>query len=136
MGEAKIKATAAVQFEPGAPLSLRDVTLDAPGVGEVLVKTKATGICHTDYSTPGVLTALPVIPGHEGAGIVEALGEGVTGLEIGDHVPQLLVGASKERLGRHVPPKQTAQSGWCVDVRYGGRAQLPLFFRFVPAETT
>jgi len=86
MGEAKIKATAAVQFEPGAPLSLRDVTLDAPGVGEVLVKTKATGICHTDYSTPGVLTALPVIPGHEGAGIVEALGEGVTGLEIGDHV--------------------------------------------------
>ena len=86
MTEALIEARAAVQFEPGETLSLREVTLNAPGAGEVLVKIKATGICHTDYSTPGVLTPLPVIPGHEGAGVVEALGKDVSGIDIGDHV--------------------------------------------------
>jgi S-(hydroxymethyl)glutathione dehydrogenase/alcohol dehydrogenase len=65
-----------------------DVQLDAPKAGEVLVKMKATGVCHSDLSIAnGTIPApLPTVLGHEGAGIVEQVGEGVTNVVPGDHV--------------------------------------------------
>lgn len=68
--------------------SVDTVTLDAPKAGEVLVKMKATGICHSDLSVVNgtIPVQFPMVLGHEGAGIVEALGEGVTNVKVGDHV--------------------------------------------------
>jgi propanol-preferring alcohol dehydrogenase len=74
----------------GAPLEIEQAPIPAPGPGEVLVKIVATGVCHTDlHAADGDWPAKPVppfIPGHEGAGIVAALGAGVTGLKEGDLV--------------------------------------------------
>jgi len=81
-----IQARAAVQYQPGEIPRIQDVTLDGPGPGEVLVRVRAAGICHTDFIAPGAMTPLPMIPGHEGAGVVESLGEGVEGLAVGDPV--------------------------------------------------
>ena len=81
--------TAAVAFQAGKPLAIETVRLDGPRAGEVLVEVKATGICHTDSFT---LTGddpeglFPAILGHEGAGVVVDVGEGVTSVEKGDHV--------------------------------------------------
>jgi len=78
---------AMVCTEPGK-YSVEDVTLDPPKAGEIRVKMGATGVCHSDLSViTGVLPLPPpVVLGHEGAGVVDELGEGVTGLEVGDHV--------------------------------------------------
>jgi S-(hydroxymethyl)glutathione dehydrogenase/alcohol dehydrogenase len=84
-----MKIRAAVAWEPNKPLSIEEVDLEAPRRGEVLVKLKATGVCHTDaYTLSGADPEgiFPVILGHEGAGVVTELGEGVTTLEVGDHV--------------------------------------------------
>ena len=84
-----MKIRAAVAWEPNKPLSIEEIDLEAPRRGEVLVKLKATGVCHTDaYTLSGADPEgiFPVILGHEGAGIVTELGEGVTTLEVGDHV--------------------------------------------------
>ena len=75
-------------YADSRPLSIETVTLDPPGRDEVLVAVKAAGLCHSDLS---VINGdrprpLPMAPGHEAAGVVEALGEGVTDLAIGDHV--------------------------------------------------
>ena len=74
----------------GKPLSIEEVPIPTPGPGEVLVKIMATGVCHTDlHAADGdwpVKPTPPFIPGHEGAGIVAALGPGVTGLKEGDPV--------------------------------------------------
>ncbi|MBN8925993.1 MAG: zinc-dependent alcohol dehydrogenase [Rhodospirillales bacterium 69-11] len=81
---------AAVVRRLGAPLSIEDVPVPTPGFGEVLVKIVATGVCHTDlHAADGdwpVKPTAPFIPGHEGAGIVAALGPGVVGLKEGDPV--------------------------------------------------
>ena len=68
--------------------SVVNVDLDKPKVGEVLVKMKATGICHSDLSIINgtIRWKLPSVLGHEGAGIVEEVGEGVTNVKPGDHV--------------------------------------------------
>ena len=65
-----------------------DVEVDAPGPGEVTIKIEATGVCHSDlHAMQGSLPQpAPFVPGHEGAGIISAVGEGVTGLAEGDHV--------------------------------------------------
>jgi S-(hydroxymethyl)glutathione dehydrogenase / alcohol dehydrogenase len=84
-----MKVKAAVAWGPGQPLSIETVDLEGPKQGEVLVKIVASGVCHTDaYTLSGVDPEglFPVILGHEGAGIVEAVGEGVTTLKKGDHV--------------------------------------------------
>ncbi|MCF6436197.1 S-(hydroxymethyl)glutathione dehydrogenase/class III alcohol dehydrogenase [Pseudoalteromonas sp. MMG022] len=84
-----IKSKAAIAWGPGQPLSIEEVDVMLPKAGEVLVKITATGVCHTDAFTlsgedpEGVF---PAILGHEGAGIVEAVGEGVTSVSVGDHV--------------------------------------------------
>jgi aryl-alcohol dehydrogenase len=83
-----ITATAAVLRDVGAPLSLEEVQIDAPAEGEIRVRMRGVGICHTDISAAqGVIPVpLPAVLGHEGAGIVEAVGAGVEHLEVGDHV--------------------------------------------------
>jgi len=79
---------AAVLREFGAPLSIETLELDAPKRGEVLVKMAGSGVCRSDlHVRQGIHpTDLPAILGHEGAGIVEVVGEGVTHVEPGDHV--------------------------------------------------
>ncbi|WP_458367948.1 S-(hydroxymethyl)glutathione dehydrogenase/class III alcohol dehydrogenase [Microbulbifer thermotolerans] len=84
-----IKSRAAVAWGPGQPLSIEEVDVMPPKAGEVLVRVVASGVCHTDAFTlsgddpEGVF---PAILGHEGGGIVEAVGEGVTSVAVGDHV--------------------------------------------------
>ena len=84
-----MRTRAAVAVEAGKPLEIMEVNLDGPRKGEVLVEIKATGLCHTDEFTrsgddpEGIF---PAILGHEGAGVVIEVGEGVTTLEVGDHV--------------------------------------------------
>jgi aryl-alcohol dehydrogenase len=80
--------TAAVLRETGAPLSLERVALEEPRPGEVRVRLVSSGVCHTDLGVIATAVAeqLPVVLGHEGAGVVEAVGDGVTDLNPGDHV--------------------------------------------------
>jgi S-(hydroxymethyl)glutathione dehydrogenase / alcohol dehydrogenase len=84
-----MKTRAAVLWGPGEDWKIEEVELDDPGPGEVLVKTKAAGMCHSDEH---VLTGdmpvphYPFIGGHEGAGEVVAVGEGVKSVAVGDHV--------------------------------------------------
>lgn len=96
-----MKSRAAVAFAPGQPLQIVELDIAPPKVGEVLVKITHTGVCHTDAFTlsgddpEGVF---PVVLGHEGAGIVVQVGEGVTSVAPGDHVI----------------PLYTAECGECV----------------------
>ena len=80
-----MKAAVALDF---TRLSVEDVTLEAPRAGEVLVKMAATGVCHSDLSVlhGAVPMPLPMVLGHEGAGVVQAVGPGVPGIQPGDHV--------------------------------------------------
>jgi propanol-preferring alcohol dehydrogenase len=81
---------AAVVHQLGAPLRLEDRTIPRPGPGEVLVRIEASGLCHTDIHAANgdwpVKPTPPFVPGHEGVGLVEALGDGATGLVVGDRV--------------------------------------------------
>ncbi|HET7444611.1 MAG TPA: alcohol dehydrogenase catalytic domain-containing protein [Solirubrobacterales bacterium] len=83
---------AAVLEEFGAPLAIQDVELEEPRAGEVLVRLVACGVCHTDlYTASGADPSgyAPAVLGHEGAGVVEKVGEGVSSLAVGDHVVTL-----------------------------------------------
>lgn len=79
---------AAVCREIGSPLEIVDVDLQAPKAGEVRVRLGASGVCHSDLSVTNgtLLSPLPSVLGHEGAGVIEEVGEGVTNLKPGDHV--------------------------------------------------
>lgn len=84
-----MKTKAAVAFESAKPLEIAEVDLDGPKSGEVLIEIKATGVCHTDAFTlsgDDPEGAFPAILGHEGAGVVVEVGDGVKDLKIGDHV--------------------------------------------------
>jgi S-(hydroxymethyl)glutathione dehydrogenase/alcohol dehydrogenase len=101
-----MKIRAAVLEEFAAPLQVQDVELAGPMAGEVLVRLHACGICHTDmYSASGADPSgyVPCVLGHEGAGVVEVVGEGVTSLAAGDHVVTLF----------------SPQCGECVNCRSG-----------------
>ena len=94
-----MKSFAAVARKPGNSLSLEYINVDGPKEGEVLVEIKATGLCHTDLYTlsgkdPEGL--FPAVLGHEGAGIVREVGEGVKSLKPGDHVIPLYVPECRE----------------------------------------
>src|SRR6266567_4360973 len=83
---------AAVLEEFGAPLQVQEVELDEPRAGEVLVRLVACGVCHTDlYTASGADPSgyAPTVLGHEGAGVVESVGEGVSSVRPGDHVVTL-----------------------------------------------
>ena len=87
-----MKMRAAVLEEFGEPLVVGEVDLDEPRQGEALVRLEACGVCHTDlYTASGVDPSgyAPTVLGHEGAGVVEAVGPGVGSLAIGDHVVTL-----------------------------------------------
>jgi NDMA-dependent alcohol dehydrogenase len=83
-----MKTRAAVLWGPNTPWSVEEIELDEPKFGEVLVKMKASGMCHSDEHlvTQDLPFPPPIIGGHEGAGIVEKVGPGVTTLAVGDHV--------------------------------------------------
>ncbi|ACD57645.1 S-(hydroxymethyl)glutathione dehydrogenase/class III alcohol dehydrogenase [Xanthomonas oryzae pv. oryzae] len=84
-----MKSRAAVAFGPGKPLEMVEIDVAPPKAGEVLVRITHTGVCHTDAFTlsgddpEGIF---PSVLGHEGGGIVEQVGEGVTSVKVGDHV--------------------------------------------------
>src|SRR5947209_14030880 len=101
-----MKIRAAVLEQVAAPLAVQEVDLGEPRRGEVLVRLHACGICHTDmYSASGADPSgyVPCVLGHEGAGIVEAVGDGVTSLRRGDHVVTLF----------------SPQCGQCLNCRSG-----------------
>jgi S-(hydroxymethyl)glutathione dehydrogenase/alcohol dehydrogenase len=105
-GSTAMKIRAAVLERFAEPLVVQEVELAAPRAGEVLVRLHACGVCHTDmYSASGVDPSgyAPCVLGHEGAGVVEAIGEGVTSVEPGDHVVTLF----------------SPQCGVCVNCRSG-----------------
>lgn len=94
-----IKSKAAIAYGPKQPLSITEVDVMRPKQNEVLVRILASGVCHTDAFTlsgedpEGVF---PIILGHEGGGIVEQVGEGVTSVEVGDHVIPLYTPECRE----------------------------------------
>jgi len=83
-----LNTRAAVLYQPHSPFIVEELTLNEPRKGEVRVKIAASGVCHSDYHlvTGATKHPMPVVIGHEGAGIVEAVGEGVTRAQMGDHV--------------------------------------------------
>jgi aryl-alcohol dehydrogenase len=83
-----VRITAAVLREREAPYVLEEVELDPPGPGELLVRVVGAGMCHTDIVPRQELSFSPppIIVGHEGAGVVEAVGDGVCTVSVGDHV--------------------------------------------------
>ena len=87
---------AAVLDQIGSPLRIADLQLDAAGAGEVLVRIEAAGVCHSDlhYMTGDLAARLPIVLGHEGAGIVEAVGPGTGNrVAVGDRVGAALATA-------------------------------------------
>src|SRR5450756_3126757 len=106
-----MKTRAAFAFQAKKPLEIVELDLDGPKASEVLVEIKATGICHTDaYTLDGFDSEgiFPSILGHEGAGIVREVGQGVTSVKPGDHVIPCLLYTS-----------DAADDLLCVDL--GGR---------------
>src|SRR4051794_34860759 len=94
-----MKIRAAVLEEFGRPLEIQEVELAEPKAGEVLVRLVACGVCHTDlYTASGADPSgySPTVLGHEGAGVVERIGEGVGSLAPGDHVVTLFSPQCKE----------------------------------------
>jgi S-(hydroxymethyl)glutathione dehydrogenase / alcohol dehydrogenase len=88
----QVKIRAAVLEEFGQPLAVQEVELAEPQAGEVLVRLEACGVCHTDmYTASGADPSgyAPAVLGHEGAGVVEKVGDGVTSVAPGDHVVTL-----------------------------------------------
>ncbi len=110
-----MKSRAAVAFGPGQPLQIVEIDVAPPKKGEVLVKITHTGVCHTDAFTlsgddPEGL--FPVVLGHEGAGIVVEVGEGVTSVKPGDHVIPLYTAECGECLFC-----KSGKTNLCVAVR-------------------
>ena len=124
-----MKSKAAIAFSAGEPLSVEEVDLEGPKSGEVLIEVMATGVCHTDaYTLSGgdPEGLFPSILGHEGAGIVREVGNGVDTLQVGDHVIPLytpecrqckfclsgktnLCGAIRETQGQGLMPDGTSR---------------------------
>ncbi len=83
-----MRIKAALLTEVNSPFIIEELDLQEPQKGEVLIRLAASGICHSDYHlvTGATKHPMPVVAGHEGAGVVEAVGEGVTRVQLGDHV--------------------------------------------------
>ncbi len=119
-----MKSRAAVAFGPGQPLQIVEVDVAPPKKGEVLIKISHTGVCHTDAFTlsgddpEGVF---PAILGHEGAGVVVEVGEGVTSVKPGDHVIPLYTAECGECVFC-----KSGKSNLCISVRETqGRGVMP-----------
>jgi propanol-preferring alcohol dehydrogenase len=128
------KMQAAVVEEFGKPLVMKELTIPEPGPGQILVKTEACGVCHTDlHAVDGdwpLKPTLPFIPGHEAIGIVIALGAGVTAVKEGDRVgvPWLYsaCGHCEYCLAAHEPV--------CPDAKFGGYTQNGGFAEYIIAD--
>ncbi len=111
---------AAVVREPGGAFLIEDLELDDPRPDEIVVKVAAVGICHTDLVVRDQWfpVPLPVVLGHEGSGVVERVGSGVTKVAPGDHVVMSMASCRVCSYCRTGPP------GYCVshyDINFGGR---------------
>ena len=119
-----MKMRAAVLEEFGEPLVVQEVDLREPGPDEVLVRLRACGVCHTDlYTASGVDPSgyAPTVLGHEGAGVVERIGENVTSLREGDHVVTLFSPQCRECV--HCRDERT---NLCLGIReQQGKGYLP-----------
>ena len=119
-----MKMRAAVLEEFGKPLVVQEVELAEPGRGEVLVRLEACGVCHTDlYTASGADPTgyAPCVLGHEGAGVVERVGEGVTLVQPGDHVVTLFAPECGECIHCRSP-----RTNRCIAIRdKQGRGYLP-----------
>ncbi len=119
-----MKMRAAVLEEFGQPLVVQEVDLADPGPGEVLVRLEACGVCHTDlYTASGADPTgyAPCVLGHEGAGVVETVGEGVTMVAPGDHVVTLFAPECGECIHCRSP-----RTNRCIAIRdMQGRGYLP-----------
>ncbi|GAA3813330.1 NAD(P)-dependent alcohol dehydrogenase [Nocardioides panacisoli] len=104
-----MRTTVALVEKPGADFELTDVELDEPRADEVLVRIVAAGLCHTDLHVPTMLPAemMPTVMGHEGAGVVEAVGPDVDGISVGDHVVMSF------RSCRECGPCRAGDVGYC-----------------------
>ena len=122
---------AAVVTAFGQPLELQELPVPTPGPGQVLVKTEACGVCHTDvHAADGdwpLKPGLPFIPGHEGIGIVVALGAGVTAVKEGDRVgvPWLYSACG------HCEYCLAAREPVCAQAQFGGYTQNGGFADFI-----
>lgn len=118
----------------GQPLVLRELDIPAPGAGQILVKTEACGVCHTDlHAARGdwpLQPALPFTPGHEGIGIVTALGAGVTAVKPGDRVgvPWLHSACG------HCEFCLAAQEPVCAEAQFGGYTRNGGFAEYIVAD--
>jgi S-(hydroxymethyl)glutathione dehydrogenase / alcohol dehydrogenase len=119
-----VKIRAAVLEEFGAPLEVQEVDLDEPRAGEVLVRLVACGVCHTDlYTASGADPSgyAPTVLGHEGAGVVERVGEGVASVAPGDHVVTLFSPQCRECV--HC---RSTRTNLCLAIREEqGKGHLP-----------
>jgi len=97
-------------YADSRPLTIETVDLEAPGPGEVLVRVKAAGLCHSDLSVINGdrVRPVPMVLGHEAAGVVEALGTGVDDLKVGEHVVMVFVPSCG-----HCPPCSEGRPALC-----------------------
>jgi len=125
---------AAVVEHFGKPLVLKEVDIPSPGPGQILVKTEACGVCHTDlHAARGdwpLKPSLPFIPGHEGIGTVSAVGAGVTAVKEGDRVgvPWLYSACG------HCEYCLSAWETVCSDAQFGGYTKNGGFAEFILAD--
>jgi propanol-preferring alcohol dehydrogenase len=125
---------AAVVVEFGKPLTMQEWAIPVPGPGQILVKTEACGVCHTDlHAAQGdwpVKPTLPFIPGHEAIGIVVELGTGVTAVKEGDRVgvPWLYSACG------HCEYCLSAWETVCADAKFGGYTQNGGFAEYILAD--
>jgi len=105
-----VETEAAILWQPHTDWSVEPIELDPPKEGEVLVKLAASGMCHSDEHlvTGDLIAPLPIVGGHEGAGVVEEVGPGVTSLAPGDHVVFGFIAACGQ-----CPPCATGHSNLC-----------------------
>jgi len=125
---------AAVVEAFGRPLVLRELDVPAPGPGQILVRTEACGVCHTDLHAANgdwpVKPALPFTPGHEGIGTVAALGAGVTAVKEGDRVgvPWLYSACG------HCEYCLAAREPVCPEAQFGGYTKNGGFAEYIVAD--
>ena len=128
------KMNVAVVEQFGQPLVLQEWDVPSPGVGQILVKTEACGVCHTDlHAAHGdwpVKPALPFIPGHEAIGLVAAIGSGVKNIKEGDRVgvPWLYSACG------HCEYCLTAWETVCADAQFGGYTKNGGFAQYLLAD--
>ena len=119
-----MKIRAAVLERFGDPLEVQELDLAEPKAGEVLVRLVACGVCHTDlYTASGADPSgyAPAVLGHEGAGVVERVGEGVTSVAVGDHVVTLFSPQCRECV--HC---ESTRTNLCLAIReQQGQGHLP-----------